>query len=119
MGSADKSSSSSSENLSLLAGRNWFERLLMSFIAKRTPKCREVARLLSQSTEVKLPVTTRVKIRLHYLICVWCYRYGKQLRALRKLASSLPEHADDCCQETLTYSSKERMKQVLRETHHE
>jgi hypothetical protein len=117
MGNTDKSSSSSDENPSLLAGRNWFERLLVSFIAKRTPKCREVVRLLSQSMEVKLPVTTRIKIRFHYVICVWCYRYGEQLQALRKIAFSLPEHVDDCCPETLPYSSKERIKQALRETH--
>jgi hypothetical protein len=119
MGNADKSSSSSAENPSLLAGRNWFERLLVSFIAKRTPKCREVVKLLSQSMEVKLPLTTRIKIRLHYLICVWCYRYGKQLHALRKITSSLPEHLDDCSQGTLPYSSKERMKRMLREMPHE
>ena len=119
MGNADRSSSSPADNPSLLAGRNWFERLLVSFIAKRTPKCRGVVRLLSQSMEVKLPVVTRIKIRFHYLICIWCYRYGKQLQALRKIASSLPEHVDDCSQETLPHSSKERMKQVLRETRHE
>jgi len=119
MGNVDKSSASSAENSSLLAGRNWFGRLLVSFIGKRTPKCREVVRLLSQSMEVKLPVTTRIKIRFHYLICIWCYRYGKQLQALRKIASSLPEHVDDCCPETLPQSSKERIKQALRETRHE
>ena len=119
MGNADKSSSSSADNPSLLAGRNWFERLLVSFIAKRTPKCRDVVKLLSQSMETKLPVTTRVKIWLHYLICVWCYRYGKQLQALRKIASSLPEHLDNCSQETLPDLSKERMKQVLRERRHD
>src|SRR5215469_7773426 len=85
MGNAEKSLSSSAENPSLLAGRNWLKRLLVSFIATRTPKCREVVKLLSQSMEVKLPVTTRIKIRFHYLICIWCYRYGKQLHALRKL----------------------------------
>src|SRR6516165_8759452 len=119
MGNADKSSSPSAENPSLLAGRNWLERLLVSFIATRTPKCQEVVKLLSQSMEVKLPVTTRIKIRFHYLICIWCYRYGKQLHALRKIASSLPEHVDDCSRETLPDSSKERMRQVLRETRHE
>ena len=116
MSNAEKSSSSSAENPSLIAGRNRFERLLVSFIAKHTPKCREVMKLLSQSMEVKLPVTIRIRIAFHYLICIWCYRYGKQLRALRKIASSLPEHVDDRSQEALPYSSKERMKQVLRET---
>src|SRR5215468_8881893 len=91
----------------------------LDFIARRTPKCREVVKLLSQSMEAKLPFTTRIKIRFHYLICIWCYRYGKQLHALRKIASSLPEHVDDCSRETLPDSSKERMRQVLRETRRE
>ena len=113
MANVDKSSSA--DNPSFLAGRNGFERLLVRFIAKSTPNCREVVRLLSQSMEVKLPVITRIKIHLHYLICVWCYRYGEQLKALRKIASSLTEHVDDCSRETLPQFSKERIKQALRE----
>jgi hypothetical protein len=116
MSSIDKSSSSSAENPSLLTGRNWFEKLLVGFIDNHTPKCREVIKLLSQSMEVKLPITTRIKLRFHYLICIWCQRYEKQLRALRKIASSLPERVDDCCPETLPDSSKERLKQALRES---
>jgi hypothetical protein len=119
MGTAHKSSSSPPENPSLLAGRNWFESLLVGFIARRTPKCREIVKLLSQSMEMKLPLTTRIKIRFHYLICIWCQRYGTQLQALRKIASSLPEHVDDCSADTLSYTSKERIKRALRETHHE
>jgi hypothetical protein len=115
MNSADKSYSSPSENPSLLKGRNWIERLLMSFIDKHTPKCREVVRLLSQSMEVKLPITTRIRIRIHFLICVWCQRYEKQLRGLREIASSLPQHVDGFGSETLSDSSKERLKQALRE----
>jgi hypothetical protein len=69
--------------------------------------------------ELKLSLATRIKIRFHYLICVWCYRYGEQLRALRKITASLPEHLDKCGHETLPYSSKERMKQALREKQNE
>jgi hypothetical protein len=91
------------------------ERLLVNFLAKHTPRCREVVRLLSQSMEVKLPITTRAKLRFHYLICVSCQRYEKQLQTIRKIASSLPEHVDGLCLETLSDSSKERLKQALRE----
>src|ERR1700751_2549194 len=115
MSSVDKSSPSPAENRSLLTGRNWIERLLVSFIDNHTPKCREVVRLLSQSMEVKLPVATRIRIRFHYFICVWCQRYGKQLRRLREGASSLPAHVDGFCPETLSDSSKERLKKALRE----
>ena len=115
MSSVDKSSSSPAENPSVLTGRNWLERLLITFIASHTPKCREVVKLLSQSMDVKLPVTMRIKLRFHYLMCAWCQRYEKQLQALRKVSSALPEHVDDCCFETLPDSSKERLKQALRE----
>jgi hypothetical protein len=114
MSSVDKSSASP-ENPSLLTGRNWLERLLISLITKRTPKCREVVRLLSQSMDVKLPIAMRIKLRFHYLMCAWCQRYQKQLLALRKISSALPEHVDDCCSEILPDSSKERLKQALRE----
>jgi hypothetical protein len=115
MSSVDKSSSSPAVNPSLLTGRNWFEGLLIGFIDNHTPKCREIIKLLSQSMEVKLPITTQIKLRLHYLICAWCQRYEEQLRTLRKIASSFPERVDNCCTETLPDSSKERLKQALRE----
>jgi uncharacterized protein (DUF2461 family) len=113
MSRVDKSSSPP-DNPSLLVGRNWFERLLVSFIADHTPKCREVVKLLSQSMEVRLPMSTRIKLRFHFLICAWCQRYEKQLRALRKIAASAPEHVDQICPETLSDSSKERLKRALR-----
>jgi len=114
MSSVDKSSASP-ENPSLLTGRNWLERLLISLITKRTPKCREVVRLLSQSMDVKLPIAMRIQLRFHYLMCAWCQRYERQLLALQKISSALPEYVDDCCSEILPDSSKERLKQALRE----
>ena len=84
MGNDEKSTSSSAENPSFLAGRNWFERLLVDFIAKHTPKCREVVSLLSQSMEVKLPIATRITIQFHYLICM--------VLPIRKTAKSVAEN---------------------------
>ena len=102
------------DNPSLLVGRNWIEGRLVSFIADHTPKCREVVKLLSQSLEVRLPMSTRIKLRFHFLICAWCQRYGKQLQALREIAASALKHADQVCPETLSDSSKERLKRALR-----
>jgi hypothetical protein len=118
MTSVDKSSSSPKDNPSILTGRNWIERRLVSYIDNHTPKCREVVRLLSQSMEVKLPITTRFKLRLHFLICAWCHRYERQLWALRKIASSVPEHVDDINPSALSSSSKERLKQALHRREH-
>jgi hypothetical protein len=118
MTSVDKSSSSPKGNPSILTGRNWIERRLVSYIANHTPKCREVVRLLSQSMEVKLPITTRFKLRAHFLICAWCRRYERQLWTLRKIASSVPEHVDDINPKALSGSVKERLKQALRRREH-
>lgn len=65
--------------------------------------------------DVKLPIAMPIKLRFHYLMCAWCQRYEKQLLALQKISSALPEHPDDCCSEILPDSSKERLKQALRE----
>jgi hypothetical protein len=114
MTSVDKSSSSPPDNPSLLAGRNRIERWVVSYLANHTPKCREVVRLLSRSMEVKLPMMARFKLRFHFLICVWCHRYERQLWALRRIASSAPEHVDDIFPTALSSSAKERLKQALR-----
>jgi hypothetical protein len=62
----------------------------------------------------KLPLTMRIKLRLHYLICAWCQRYAKQLHVLRKIASSAPDHVDEFSQDALSSIAKERMKEALR-----
>jgi hypothetical protein len=102
-------------NPSVLARRNRFQTALVKFIGQRTPKCREVVRILSQSMDSKLSLTMRIKLRLHYLICAWCQRYEKQLRELRKFASSVPDHVDEFSEDTLSPTAKERMKEALRE----
>src|SRR5260221_2566338 len=82
-------------NPSLLARRNRFQTALVKFIGRHTPQCREVARILSQSMDSKLSLTMRIKQSLPYLICACCQRYEKQLHALTKFASSVPDHVDD------------------------
>jgi hypothetical protein len=106
-------------NPSVLARRNRFQTALVKFIGKRTPKCREVVRILSQSLDSKPSLTMRIKLRLHYLICAWCQRYEKQLHELRKFSSSLPEQVDDFATDTLSPTAKERMKEALRDARRE
>jgi hypothetical protein len=100
-------------NPSLLTRRNRFQTALVKFIGERTPKCRQVVRILSQSMDSKLSLTMRIKLRLHYLICAWCQRYEKQLHELRKFASSVPDHLNDFSADTLSPTAKERMREAL------
>ena len=90
----------------------------MKFIGERTPKCREVVRILSQSMDSKLSLTMRVKLRLHYLICAWCQRYASSCTCYAR-SSSAPDHVDEFSQDALSASAKERMREVLRENRRE
>ncbi len=103
-------------NPSVLARRNWWQTQLVNFLVKHTPKCREVTRLLSRSMDEPLPLTTRCKIRLHFLICCWCQRYAEQLGRMRQFAQRLSDHACDTPGgETLPGDAKERLKNALRD----
>jgi hypothetical protein len=112
---SEEYSPSPAGNPSFLARRNRFQTALVKFIGKRTPKCREVVRILSQSMDGKLPLKTRVQLRFHYLICAWCQRYEKQLHQIREVARAVPDHVEEMSMESLSAESKERMKQALRD----
>ncbi len=53
------------------------------WLGRRLPTCQEVLPVLSQSLERPLTLRERVTLRLHFLICVYCIRYVKQLRFMR------------------------------------
>jgi hypothetical protein len=64
------------------------------WVWQHTPRCTEILRLASQSLEQPLSFRTRLKMRLHFLICVWCERYDKQLKFLHR-ACSHASHPDE------------------------
>ncbi|MFZ0827631.1 MAG: zf-HC2 domain-containing protein [Verrucomicrobiia bacterium] len=63
------------------------------WVWKHTPNCAEMSRLASRSFEQPLSLRTRLKMRLHFLICAWCHRYARQLTFLREAAARFDEHA--------------------------
>jgi hypothetical protein len=103
-------------NPSVLARRNWWQTMLVKFIGKHTPKCREMVRILSQSMDEPLPLMMRIKKRLHFLICCWCQRYEEQLRYMRDTARQFPEHADEASDLPLSTEMRDRIKRKLAET---
>ena len=100
-------------NPSVLARRNWWQTKLVIFIGRHTPKCREMVRILSDSMDRPMPLSMRIKKRLHYLICCWCQRYEQQLYYLRETASAFPEHADNSSDARLSPSAKTRIKNKI------
>lgn len=102
-------------NPSILARRNWFQTRLVILIGKHTPKCREMVRILSDSLDRPLPLSMRIKKRIHYLICCWCQRYEEQLHYIRKTAAAFPEHADVNSGAGWSSEAQERVKRRLKE----
>jgi hypothetical protein len=101
-------------NPSVLARRNWWQTKLVIFIGKHTPKCREMVRILSQSMDKPMPLSIRIKKRIHYLICCWCQRYEEHLLYMRKVALAFPEYAEESSTVPVPGELKERWKQALR-----
>lgn len=93
---------------------NWWKEKLVTYIAEHTPKCHDMTRLISQSMDGPLPLRTRIAMRMHYLICVWCRRYRDQLGFLREAVKSCPEQGEEKMPGNLTSEARERLKAALR-----
>jgi hypothetical protein len=91
------------------------KKALVRFLANHTPHCHEVTRLLSESMEHPLPFRTRVLLRLHFVICIWCQRYGEQLKWLRRYGSKFPTRGYEHGRESLSSESRERLRKALQE----
>ena len=89
---------------------NWWRTKVVMFIAKHTPKCHDITRFISQSLDGPLPLRTRIAMKFHYLICIWCERYRDQLGFLRNALPSCPEHTAD----KLPSAARARLKVAIR-----
>ncbi len=90
---------------------SWWKAKIVTWVAEHTPKCHDMTRLISQSQDGPLPLGTRVKMWLHYRICVWCERYRDQLGFIGKaMRGCRHEHGAE-----LPDDAKERLKRALRE----
>jgi hypothetical protein len=88
--------------------------MLTEFLARITPRCMDVTGLVSESMDRMLPVLTRIKLRLHLMICEGCAQYRRQLLALRQAMrrSASEAHAQQDAQ--LSSAAKARLKEALR-----
>ena len=60
-----------------------------------------------------LPLATRIKLRVHYLMCSFCERYAKQLNYMRAVAREFPEKIGEISDVTLPAEAKQRLKETL------
>lgn len=93
---------------------NWWKTRLVLFIAKHTPKCHDITRLISGAMDGPLSWRTRIAIRIHYVICVWCERYHNQLALQRRALRGLPLHEEQGSRSALLPNTRTRLKSALR-----
>jgi hypothetical protein len=94
---------------------SWAKEKFVEIVANLTPHCHDVTRLLSESMERPLPLGTRLLVRLHFSICIWCRRYGKQLESLRKFSTEFPEKGCEKGHATLSPAARKRLDRALQE----
>ena len=83
------------------------------WVWNHTPNCADMSRLASQALERPLPLGLRLKMRLHYLICVWCKRYFKQLKFLHEAAPRFGDHTGILPNRGLSNEARQRILQRL------
>jgi len=84
------------------------------WVWNHTPNCAEMARLASQSFENPLPAGTRLRMWSHYLICVWCSRYSRQLNFLHAVAPGLDANQNLPADRGLSVEAKQRIARRMR-----
>ena len=87
----------------------------MLLICRFTPTCPEVVRILSLGMEKELPLATRIKLRVHYLMCSFCKRYMKQLKYIRQVSREFPDKIGEVSDASLSADAKEQIKAALRQ----
>jgi hypothetical protein len=60
------------------------------------------------------PLSTRIKLRIHYLMCSFCERYEKQLKQMREAVREFPEKIGEISDAKLPADFKERMRDALK-----
>jgi hypothetical protein len=77
--------------------------------------CHDMTALISQSQDASLSRPTRWRMKLHFMLCVWCRRYQRQLRFLRRALLVLPENELGLSDQKLPTDAMERLKEALKD----
>ena len=100
---------------SLIQGKNWFTGKIVDLIVRHTFKCDEMTHLLSEEMDRPLPLLTRVKMRVHFVMCCYCERYKDNLHFIRRVLRSAEPNIGDGSEAVLPPVVKAHLKQVLRD----
>ena len=91
-------------------------KFMIRILLKLIYPCQEVTELASASLDRDLPFSQRLRLRLHFYMCVLCRRYHDQIRfiheALQHHPDRLAEH-DASAATGLSPESRDRIKRAL------
>ena len=72
--------------------------------------CRDITRLVSESMDHSLPLTQRIKIRIHLMMCKYCARFEKQMQFIRLVCRKEEKPTSDA---VLPDDARERIRRTL------
>jgi len=89
---------------------DWLPRRAILLIARYTPDCHNMARLVSQSMDHRLSFSTWARMKLHYTICVWCERYAEQIAFVKSAARGFAKNSANSGPETISPEKKKTLQ---------
>ncbi|MGL5017300.1 MAG: hypothetical protein ACRDBP_04145, partial [Luteolibacter sp.] len=99
--------------------KNGLDWLHHGVVGALTPRCREMTRLISAEREGSHSWFTRLRMRWHLRVCVWCRRYRDQVGFLGMVCRMFAEESAAHGEAHLSDEAKERLKQALKHHGHE
>lgn len=69
-----------------------------------------MTRLVSQSMDHRLPLSIWARMKLHYIICVWCERYAEQIAFVKSAARDFAKNSANSGMETISPQKKKRLQ---------
>jgi hypothetical protein len=93
--------------------KHWSGKVWVGLMCLITPRCHEMTRLISAEREKPHSGITKLRMRWHYGICVWCKRYHDQIGLLGMLGRAFPEESSEHGKSQLTDDAKARLKEAL------
>jgi len=76
--------------------------------------CKDATRLISDSMDRSLPLGKRIGIRLHLLVCRFCFRYERQLLLIRDTVRRIVDAPDPPAALSPDALSPEARERILR-----
>lgn len=96
---------------------NWLANIpgrLVSGLVELSPSCKTAARLQSEELDHKLTWRQQLGLRIHFVLCKWCSRYGKQLAFINNVVHSHTDEMTSAVPQQLTGEARNRIRKQLR-----